>query len=133
MDDLNSKLVQGNPVIQLTAMTFALVTIIVGIAQLSDISDANVFTSIEATILLGASAIILVEELYQGDRTGLRDRDWRMFEGVSVVIGLGGIVTSLLAYISLYTGEVIFALPPEFKALVYFVFSGFVMYELLED
>lgn len=71
---------------------FIALTTILGVATILQIGTGIVFATLVATAVTGASLILLIELLLEGERTGVLGREFKAQDVIAGIIGVSGLV-----------------------------------------
>lgn len=131
MNDMKIK--TGRRAVQIGALFLALVSGAFAIFSFTGLLEGMRLTFIEGLGLTFASAFLLAEVLYEGARSGVRERDWNMMDILSGGLGVTTLLAGISALIGAFTGEVFFALPESVAGMVYTGLTLFLLFEIFSE
>jgi len=112
------------------ALMMVLITGVLAVANFIGLSEATAFTLMESIGLLGGGLMLLLEVFMEGDRAGMRGREYTLMDVVGTIIGLGVLILGLGGLAGNLGGSPIMGLPNPVQGLVLVMLPVLLLHEL---
>lgn len=109
---------QGRRSTFIASLIAIIITVVIGVTQLTGLGEGTAWTISVHIATLGGTALLINEVLFEGERTGITNRDYTLGEIIEIVIAGIVLVTTLAGIIADFTGITLFEVPSLLQGLI---------------
>lgn len=111
----------------------ALLSIVFAVFSVTGFLEGTRYLMIEGLILTFTSLFLIAEIAFEGQNTGIFDRDWSVVEIIGAIVGVTTMASGLAFILGSFTGSVLFVIPGVVRGVAYSALSLFLIKELISE